>query len=170
MIKISGNQLYENHEKDNLDSVVEHKTGAQIIMQQLAIGIVAILFFTTMIMAQPGDGIIGQYHLSNQLDLEIFKADGKYFGKIIGLDGFNGGQKKDIHNPDRSSQAEPLLGKVIIENLEYDQSINQWIKGRMYGPEKGLIFNLKIVELRAVEIEVVASKFFFRKTLVWQKL
>jgi len=139
-------------------------------MQKPATSIVVILLFTTMIIAQPGDRIIGQYHLPNQLDLEIFKSDEKYFGKIIGLDGFNGGQEKDIHNPDRSSRAEPLLGKVIIKNLEYDQSMNQWIKGSMYGPEKGLMFNLKIVESRAVEIEVVASKFFFRKTLVWQKL
>ena len=32
--------------------------------------------------AQQTDVIIGKYHLPNDLDVEIFKDQGKYFGKI----------------------------------------------------------------------------------------
>jgi len=123
-----------------------------------------------MILAQSGDAIIGKYHLPNQLDVEIFRSDGKYFGKIIGLEGFNEGQKIDSYNPDESKQEEQLLGKIIIKDLEYDQAKNQWVDGSMYGPEKGLIFNLKIAELGETEIKVVASKYLFWKTMAWEKL
>ena len=123
-----------------------------------------------MILAQSGDAIIGKYHLPNQLDVEIFRSDGKYFGKIIGLEGFNEGQKIDSYNPDESKQEEQLLGKIIIKDLEYDQAKNQWVDGSMYGPEKCLIFNLKIAELGETEIKVVASKYLFWKTLSWKKL
>ena len=129
-----------------------------------------LLIISSMTLAQSGDAIIGKYHLPNQLDVEIFKSEGKYFGKIIGLDGFNDWQQKDIHNPEKSDRQELLMGKTIIRDLEYDPSGDQWINGSMYGPEKGLIFNLKIAELRENEIKVVASKYLFWKTLVWKKL
>ncbi len=129
-----------------------------------------IVFFTTYSFAQQPDVIIGKYNLPNKLDIEIFKNSGKYFGKIIALNGFEDGQIKDLNNPDKSKRNELLIGKVIIKNLEFDKDEKEWVNGNMYGPEKGMIFNLKITEIRQDEIEVVGSKFFFWKTLVWEKL
>lgn len=40
----------------------------------------------------------------------------------------------------------------------------------MYGPEKGMTFNLKVTEMRDNEIVVVGSKYVFWKTLVWEKI
>ena len=77
--------------------------------------------------------------------------------------------QKDIHSPNESDQDEFLLGKVIINNLEYDQEENEWVDGTMYGPEKGLMFNLRISEIRQSEVVAVATKYFFRKTLTWEK-
>ena len=131
---------------------------------------VMLLLMTTCVIAQQGDIIVGKYHLPNQLDIEIFESNGKYVGKIIGLDGFNDGQKKDVHNPDKSSQEELLLGKIIINGLEFESSKNQWVNGSMYGPEKGLVFHLKITEVNQTEIKVVASKYLFWKTLSLEKL
>lgn len=131
---------------------------------------VMLFLVTSYVLGQPGDAILGKYHLPNQLDIEIFKSNGKYAGKIIGLEGFNNGQTKDVHNPDKSNQEELLLGKIVIDGLEYEASKNQWVNGSMYGPEKGLIFNLKITGVNPTEIEVVASKYLFWKTLSWEKL
>lgn len=139
-------------------------------MKKLLVIITPLLLVTSLTWAQAGDAIIGKYHLPNQLDIEIFESDGKYVGKIIDLEGFNDGQQKDVHNPDKSKQEDLLLGKRIIENLHYDESENQWVGGSMYGPEKGLVFNLRISAVRADEIEVVASKFLFWKTLTWETL
>lgn len=122
------------------------------------------------IMAQNADVIIGKYHLTNKIDIEIFKKNNKYFGKIIKLNNFENGQTTDINNPDETKQNVQLLGMVIIKNLEYDKTENQWINGTMYGAEKGLVFNLKITEYRGTEIEIVGSKFFFWRTLIWKKI
>ena len=129
-----------------------------------------ITVFTSMLFAQQADLIVGKYSLPNKLDIEIFENSGKYFGKIIALNGFENGQLKDINNPDRSMRNEPLLGKLIITDLEYDIEENKWINGSMYGAEKGLYFNLLITEVQANEIRVVGSKLIMRKTVDWKKL
>jgi uncharacterized protein (DUF2147 family) len=139
-------------------------------MNKLVLIIVILLTFTSIILAQQADDLIGKYRLPNQLDVEIFKTDGKYFGKIIGLGSLTLEHQKDINNPDETLQDELLLGKTIIKDLEYDPAENEWVGGSMYGPEKGLIFSLKVTEIREQEIEVVGSKYFFWKTLTWQKL
>jgi hypothetical protein len=40
----------------------------------------------------------------------------------------------------------------------------------MYGPEKGIVLNLKVTEMHDDEIVVTGSKYFFRKTLRWKKI
>ena len=128
------------------------------------------IFMTSNTFAQQADEIIGKYHLPNDLDVEIFKDNGKYFGKIIALNDFEDGQTKDVNNRDESKQNEPLIGKVIIENLEFNSEKEQWLNGSMYGPEKGMVFNLKITEMREKEIEVVGSKYIMWRTLQWEKI
>ncbi|RLD54454.1 MAG: hypothetical protein DRJ05_14640 [Bacteroidetes bacterium] len=134
----------------------------------------AIIFLTILVttysFAQQADEIIGKYRLPNKLDVEIFKSNGKYSGKIIALGNFDEGQTTDINNPEKSKRSNPLLGMVIIKNLEFDKDEKQWINGEMYGPEKGMIFNLKITEMREDDIEAVGSKYFFWKTLKWVKI
>ena len=132
--------------------------------------LIILIFSTSVIFAQQANDIIGKYRLPNKLDVEIFEKGGKYFGKIIALNGHENGTEKDIKNPDKSKRNELLIGKVIIENLEYDKEEKEWINGKMYGPEKGLVFNLKINEIKQNEIEVVGSKFLFWKTLKWERL
>jgi len=138
-------------------------------MKRIAITLITI-FCVSIIYAQQADDIVGKYHLPNKLDVKIYKNNNKYYGKIIALNGFEGGQVKDFKNPDKSKHNDHLLGKVIIENLEFDEEGKEWINGSMYGPEKGMIFNLKIAELRETEIEVVGSKYFFWHTLNWKKI
>ncbi len=133
--------------------------------------IISIAFFiTSHTFAQQADEIIGKYHLPNELDVEIYKDNNTYSGKIIGLNNFRDGQTKDINNPEKSKQDDQLIGMVIIHNLEYDKDKKQWINGKMYGPEKGMIFNLKITEILENEIEVVGSKYFFWHTMKWEKI
>ena len=139
-------------------------------MLKLKLTISLITLLSSISFAQQADIIIGKYRLPNKLDIEIFKNNEKYFGKIIALNGFENGQLKDINNPDRSKHNDFLLGKVIIKDLEYDQEEKKWINGSMYGSEKGMYFNLKITEVRQNEIVVIGSKFVMRKTLEWEKL
>ena len=139
-------------------------------MLKLKLTISLITLLSSISFAQQADIIIGKYRLPNKLDIEIFENSGKYFGKIIALNGFENGQLKDIKNPDRSQRNDLLLGKLIIKDLEYDKYEKKWINGSMYGAEKGLYFNLLIAEVRANEIAVVGSKFIMKKSLEWKKL
>ncbi len=120
--------------------------------------------------SQKADDIIGKYHLPNKIDVEIYKIDDKYFGKIIRLNDFEDGQTLDINNSDEAKQNTPILGMEIIKNLEFDSQNKQWINGSMYGAEKGITFDLKITEYRKNEIEVVGSKYLFWKTLIWKAI
>ena len=130
------------------------------------------VFFFIILAAfsQQADDIIGKYHLPNDLDVEIFKEGEKYFGKIIALNNYEEGQLTDVNNPDKSKRNDSLVGMVIIKNLEYDPDENQWVEGIMYGPEKGMVFNLKITGIRENEIQVVGSKFILWRTMVWKKI
>lgn len=139
-------------------------------MLKFIISTLLIIFVSAGTFAQQSDEIIGKYHLPNKLDIEIFKDNGKYFGKIIALNKFKEGQTKDIYNPEESKQDDLLIGKVIIKDLEYSKDEKQWLNGKMYGPEKGMVFNLKVKEIRQNEIEVVGSKYLFWKTLQWDKI
>ena len=131
---------------------------------------VILIFSTSVIFAQQADDVIGKYRLPNNLDIEIFKNNNKYLGKIVALNGYENGETKDFKNPDKSKRNELLLGKVIIKDLEFDKEDKEWVNGSMYGPEKGMVFNLNITEIRDNEIEIVGSKYFFRRTLEWKKL
>jgi uncharacterized protein (DUF2147 family) len=129
-----------------------------------------LFIFVTPLSAQHPDDIIGKYHLPNKLDIEIFKEGEKYNGRIIALNQFEYGQTKDINNPDKFRQADLLVGKVIIKSLEFDIEKKQWVNGEMYGPEKGMVFYLKVKEVKQKEIIVVGSKFIIRRTLSWEKI
>ncbi|MEA3317005.1 MAG: DUF2147 domain-containing protein [Bacteroidota bacterium] len=120
--------------------------------------------------AQKADDIIGEYHLKNKLDVRIFVKNNKYFGKIISLNGYNNNRIYDINNPNKEKRNDSLLGKVIIDNLEYNSNTNKWINGRIYAPEKGMYLNLKITETFEGGIEIVGSKYFFWKTMRWKRL
>jgi hypothetical protein len=124
----------------------------------------------SVVFAQKADEIIGKYHLPNNLDIEIFKQGDKYFGKIIALNKFNNGQTKDLNNPNELHRNDSLIGKIIIKNLEFDKESKQWLNGAIYAPEKGMILNLKVTDIRKSEIIVVGSKYFFWKTLQWKKI
>ncbi len=139
-------------------------------MIKIKLTIYIILFSLSFSFAQQADEIVGKYHLPNKLDVEIFKYKEKYYGRIIALNGYENGQTVDYKNPDKSKQKDKLIGKIIITGLEYDKDENEWINGSMYGPEKGMNFNLKVNEIRPKEIEVVGSKYLFWHTLVWNKI
>ena len=132
--------------------------------------ILILLFVATFGFAQKADDIIGKYHLPNKLDVEIYKKGNKYYGKIIKLNGFENGQKTDINNDDKSKRNTPLIGMEIIKGLVFDSEEKEWVDGEMYGPEKGMYFNLKITKMREKEIEVVGSKYIFWHTLTWKRL
>ncbi len=139
-------------------------------MLKVKLTIYLFLFIVFASFAQQADDIIGKYSLPNKLDVKIFKVNDKYYGEIIALNGYENGQTKDFKNPDKSKHSDLLLGKLIIQGLEFDKNDKEWINGNMYGAEKGMVFNLRITDVKEKYIEVVGSKYLFWKTLIWEKI
>jgi hypothetical protein len=129
-----------------------------------------LMFTAGVLFAQNADDIIGKYRLPNGMDIEIYKNGDVYDGKIIALHNYEEGETKDVNNPDKSKRDEPLVGKEIIHGLKFDKDDKQWVDGTMYGPEKGIVLNLKVTEMHDDEIVVTGSKYLFWKTLRWKKL
>lgn len=131
--------------------------------------IISGLFISSGYNGRKEDKILGNWMLPDNLGIEIFKKGDKYYGKIVNICGFNDGQKKDIHNPDRSKRNDSLVGKVIISGLEYDQKSGEWINGTIYAPQKGLTLDLTIIKINGKTLEAKGSKFFFSKKITWKR-
>lgn len=116
------------------------------------------------------DNIIGIWLLPDNLEIEIFKENNKYFGKITEVYGFKDGQEKDIHNPDQSKRNDELIGKIIISDLQYNSETEQWINGIIYAPQKGITLELTILEINGKMLEAKGSKLFFSKKIIWKRI
>ncbi|HSH51070.1 MAG TPA: DUF2147 domain-containing protein [Bacteroidales bacterium] len=116
------------------------------------------------------DEIIGNWLLPDNLEVKIFKKNHKFYGKITDVQGFNDGQEKDIHNPDKSKRNDELLGKIIISGLKYDPDTEQWVNGTIYAPQKGFTLDLTIIKTDGKTLEAKGSKLFFNKTIIWKRL
>jgi len=101
------------------------------------------IFMGSMINAQDykTDDVLGVW-LNEDEDgkIEIYKEDGKYFGKLIWLknaiDDETGKPKLDKHNPDDALKTRPTKGIVLMTNFEYDGD-GEWDEGEIYDPKKG---------------------------------
>lgn len=72
-------------------------------MLKIKLTIALIILFTGFSFAQNADIILGKYLLPNDLEVELFKKDGKYFGKIVGLNNYQDGEKNDVKNSNHTN-------------------------------------------------------------------
>ncbi|MEM6346237.1 MAG: DUF2147 domain-containing protein [Bacteroidota bacterium] len=103
--------------------------------------------------------------------IEIFEKAGKYYGKVIWIkepNGPEGKPKLDLNNPDESLRDRPILGLVIISDLNFKDG--KWINGKIYAPGAGQTADCNIELNQKGELELSVSKSFFSKTKVWTRL
>ncbi len=79
--------------------------------------------------------------------VQIFKENGKYFGKIIWLkeptDKETGKPRTDIENPDPVLKTTPLIGLVNLKNFIFDGD-DEWEDGTIYDPKNGKTYSCYI--------------------------
>lgn len=108
--------------------------------------------------ADKGDAILGVwFNEEKDAKIEVYKEDGKYFGKVIWLKTPNdakGKPKTDIENPDPKLKSRPRLGLIVLTNLDYKAG-NKYVKGKIYDPKSGKTYsaqaelaNPKLLKLR----------------------
>jgi uncharacterized protein (DUF2147 family) len=108
--------------------------------------------------ADDGDAILGLWATDpegggGEAHVEVYKQDGKYFGKIIWLaqpvyppddpKGTPGEPKTDLNNPDATLQGNPVIGLIITRDFVY-KGDGQWHKGTIYDPDNGKTYKCKI--------------------------
>jgi uncharacterized protein (DUF2147 family) len=76
--------------------------------------------------------------------VEMFKRDGKIYGKIVWLkepiDADTGKPKTDKHNPDPKLKSVPTLGLEILKGFSFDGK-DEWSGGEIYDPKSGKTYS-----------------------------
>lgn len=88
----------------------------------------------------------------NQIIVEFYKKDNKYFGKIQELTipvyekghKFEGKPKMDLANPDPALQNQTLVGIDFVSNFEYNSKKDRFENGNIYNPENGKTYYCSI--------------------------
>jgi uncharacterized protein (DUF2147 family) len=110
----------------------------------------AVLFLSLVISVTVfgNDSIIGLWENGNgKTHFEVYKVKDKYFARIVELKeptDEHGLPKVDKKNPDVNQQTRPIVGLVVVRNLVYNESDNQWKDGNIYNPEDGKVYQCLI--------------------------
>jgi uncharacterized protein (DUF2147 family) len=121
----------------------------------MALGLITLIFLAaSAAYAANPDAILGKWLNGKQTaHVEIYKADGKYYGKIVWLkepvypaddkQGMAGKTKVDRENPDAAKRNQPILGLVILRNFVFVKD-GLWEDGMIYDPENGKDYKCKM--------------------------
>jgi len=94
---------------------------------------------------QPADAIVGKWLNEDQdAHIQIFKENGKYYGKIVWLkepiEELTGKPKLDDDNEDETLRSRPVLGLVMLKDFIYDDE-GEWDDGTIYDPKNGKTYD-----------------------------
>lgn len=130
--------------------------------------VITIILISQLSLAQvSSDNIIGNW-LSPKKDseIQIFKINNKYYGKIVWG---KGESTKDIKNPDSKLRSRDLIGLVILSNFEFDE--DEWNNGTIYDPREGKTYSCVITMKNKNELNIrgYVGVSLFGRTEVWTK-
>ena len=93
------------------------------------------------VLAQADDILGTWFNEPKDSKIEIYKKGNAYYGKIIWLkDNTNDdgtAPKVDKNNEDPKEQIKPIVGKVIVHDLVWDEDDTEWDDGEIYDPRSG---------------------------------
>ena len=99
--------------------------------------------------------------------VEIYKKDGKVYGKIVKLFREEGEEKDPICDKcEDNRKDQKIIGMTIITDMEWDEGDNEWDDGEILDPKKGTVYDCKLwVEDGKLQVRGYIA-FFFR-TQTW---
>ena len=138
----------------------------------ILVSFIAVIVFTQTAIAQErkGDEIIGTWLTADKKgEITIFKEKDRYFGKISAG---SGEQKFDIHNPDKSRRSDPLIGLVILKDLQYDAEDKTWENGKVYDPQNGKSYscNVKLLNSNTLKITGYIGFSWIGRSEEWSRI
>lgn len=131
--------------------------------------------------ALAGDEIVGIWHTAqDKSQVQIFKSNGRYFGRIISLKdpnwpandelGQGGKPKTDRRNPNHSLRGRPIVGLQLMNDFEAAGK-GRWDGGKVYDPESGKTYKGKItlVNPNRLELRGYVGVSLFGRTEIWTR-
>ena len=105
--------------------------------------------------------------------VQIYKQNGKYYGKIVWLQkpkDENGKPKVDKNNPNTSLRNKPLLGLTMLRNFEYDDG--EWSGGNIYNPSDGKEYKayMKLKDKNTLAVRGYVGISLLGKTDTWTRV
>lgn len=129
--------------------------------------------FSNCIFAQ-GDKILGEWYTAEKkAKVQIYKANGKYHGKILSLkepiDPDTKKPKTDKNNPDPKKRNNPLIGMNIIKDFEYKDGY--WQNGTIYDPENGKEYScyIEVYDAKTLKVRGYIGFSLIGRTTYWTK-
>ena len=120
------------------------------------------------------DAIIGVWkNGSGKGHVQIYKNNGKYYGKIVwlrdALDA-NGRPKVDRKNENPDKRNTPLIGLVMLKDFEYDDG--EWNGGHIYNPSDGKEYKayMKLKDHRTLAVRGYVGISLLGKTDTWTRV
>jgi uncharacterized protein (DUF2147 family) len=139
-------------------------------MKKIIYFCIALLMLSTLVDAKPdqssGDNIIGIYWSPKKdAKIEIYKKDGKYFGKTIWTET----NKKDLKNPKETLRQRDLLGIDLFTNFVFDEG--SYEHGKIYDPESGKTYDCKITPNgKTLKVRGFIGISLFGRTEIFERL
>ncbi len=139
------------------------------------LAVIATLALTASFMspANDADKIVGTWFTEgNKGKVDIYKKDGKYFGKLVwSLEVENGDvDGLDANNPDASLRNRSIIGLDILQGLGYEGKAT-WDGGQVYDPENGKTYRCKasLTDDGKLEVRGYIGFSLIGRTTVWAK-
>jgi uncharacterized protein (DUF2147 family) len=122
---------------------------------------------------QHSDDILGVWQNgSGKGHIEIYKQNGKYYGKIIwlreALDAY-GRPKTDRKNENPHLRNKPLIGLVMMRDFVYDDG--EWVDGHIYNPSDGKTYKayMNLKDRNTLEVRGYVGISLIGKTDIWTR-
>jgi uncharacterized protein (DUF2147 family) len=124
--------------------------------------------------AQSPNDILGTWkNSSGKGHIQIFKQNGKFYGKVVWLKNSKDAQgnvKTDRKNADPAKRNQPLLGLVMLHDFVYDNG--EWTDGKIYNPSDGKEYKayMKLQDVNTLSVRGYVGFSLFGKTDVWTRV
>lgn len=137
-----------------------------------------LLFALPQLLAQnKADDVLGIFlNQDGDAHVEIFKNNGKYYGKLVWLkfpvDDETGKPKLDKKNPDEALQSRPVWGLEILKDFVYDADSKEWNDGEIYDPKSGKTYSCYMVfeGAETLKIRGYIGFSFIGRTTLWTRV
>lgn len=105
--------------------------------------------------------------------VEIFKENGKYYGRLVWLKktiDTDGKPFLDKNNPNKQHCNKPLLGLIMLRDFLFNNG--EWTGGKVYNPDDGKEYKsyLKLKDEKTLSIRGFIGFSWIGKTLTFQRV